>query len=420
MANPRQRRNLNFYPSLGAATAVLAIAFLLTFVATPAAQAQTFKVIHNFTGGQDGGNPYAGLAIDKPGNLYGTAYKYGAHSYGTVYQLKQKNGNWTVNPLYSFGGSDGAYPRARLVFGKNGTLYGTTYGSVGGYGVVFNLRPSASACKTALCPWTETVLHTFSAGADGAYPGYGNLIFDQNGNIYDTTVQGGHSNAGTVYELAPSGGGWTESVLYSFGGGSDGYYWYGSVAFDNDGNLYGTTYQGGLHNDGTIFQLVPSMGGWTENILYSFQNGTDGALPVAGVILDQLGNLYGTTYYGGTGGAGTAFELTPEGNGNWTFTTLYSFIGSHDCGPFDNLVPDGAGNLYGITYCGGANNLGSVFKLTPTSQPPWTYTSLHDFTGGNDGKNPYGTVVFDANGNLYGTASAGGSAGIGVVWEITP
>src|SRR5271165_6140847 len=173
MANPRQLRNLIFSLSLGAATAALAIAFLLIVVASQPAQAQTFNVIHTFTGAMDGRYPYAGVTLDKAGNLYGTAYGYPG-SYGTVYQLKYKNSNWTFNPLYTFtGGKDGAYPRARVIFGANGTLYGTTYEGGTGYGTVFNLRPQARACTAALCPWTETVLYAFKGGADGAYPGFG-------------------------------------------------------------------------------------------------------------------------------------------------------------------------------------------------------------------------------------------------------
>ena len=428
MRSQRQHRIRIFRINFRAVTIALTLTMLFAVLAvlTPAAQAQTFHVIHTFTGAGDGGNPAAGVTY-KAGNLYGTTYNYGTHGYGAVYQLKQKQGNWTVNPLYSFtGGKDGANPRARVVFGPGGSLFGTTAkGGSSNVGAVFELRPPASAPKSALFPWGETVLYAFEAGSDGAYPGYGDLIFDGAGNIYDNTIQGGKPyNAGCAYELTPSGGGYTESLLYCFGGGSDGVSPYDGLNFDNAGNLYGTTYNGGLHGNGTVFQLVPVGDAWMENIIYSFQNGKDGALPDGGVIaiVDQLGNLnlYGITSYGGTGGAGTVFQLTYEGNNNWSFTTLYSFTGSHNCGSNGNLMVDGAGNFYGTTYCAGANNLGSVFKLTPTAQPPWTYTSLHDFTGGNDGKIPYGNVIFDANGNLYGTASAGGSQGVGVVWEITP
>jgi uncharacterized repeat protein (TIGR03803 family) len=399
----------------------LAVVLLLAIAATPVAQAQTFHVLYTFTGGQDGGNPFAGLTLDKGGNLYGTAYGGGN---GTVYKLTHKGSGWTFNPLYSFtGSSDGGNPKARVIFGPNGTLYGTTYyGGAYDLGAVFNLRPSASACRTALCPWTETVLYSFEGSpSDGAHPGYGDLTFDQAGNLYGTTSYGGGYGDGVVYELTPAGSGWTESVLYGFAG-SDGAAPANGVIFDGSGNLYGTTVQGGLSGDGAVFQLAPSAGsGWTESLLYSFNNGSDGSFPVAGLIFDHSGNLYGPTSDGGTGGQGTVFELTPV-NGSWTYSVLYSLIappGGFQCGPWGTLVMDGAGNLYGTTRCNGANNLGTVFKLT-SSGSGWTYSSLHDFTGGDDGEYPYCNVILDANGNLYGTASAGGSGGDGVVWEITP
>ena len=408
-------RHLSTIPLVLSTLVMIALAIGLT----QSAQAQTFKVLHTFSGGQDGGNPEAGLTVDKAGNLYGTTNDYGNHGYGTVYELKLTKGNWTVSPLYEFtGGSDGGHPGpARIRIGPNGTFYGSTVlGGDNNNGVVYNLKPPATACRNVLCPWTQSVLYPFKGGSDGSQPS-GDLIFDQAGNLYGTTEGGGQGNLGTVYSVTPSG---FESSLQSFSG-SNGATPFSGVIFDNAGNFYGTTYQGGLHNDGTVFQVVPVAGGWMENIIYSFQNGSDGAFPVGGVVFDpSSGNLYGTTYSGGTGGAGTVFELTPEGNGNWSFTTLYSFTGNQDCGPYDTLVMDGAGSFYGTTYCGGANKLGSVFELTPTSKPPWTYTSLHDFTGGNDGKNPISNVTFDANGNLYGTASAAGSQGVGVVWEIAP
>ena len=425
MVKPRQIRNLIFSLSLGAATGALAIAFMLVVVAAQTAQAQTFKVIHTFTGAQDGGNPYTGVTLDKAGNIYGTTYYYGAHGYGAVYELKLKNGNWTVSPLYGFtGGKDGANPWARVIFGPDGVLYGTTeYGGSSNVGVVFKLQPTPTRPPTPLTPWIETVLYSFKGGSnDGGYPGYGDLLFYQ-GNIYNTTVNGGHSNCGSgcgvVYELTPSGSGWLESVIYFFSG-DDGAYPYSDVISDNAGNLYGTTVKGGLGNYGTVYELVPSMGSWTEYVLQSW-NENPGSYPFAGVIFDQsYTNLYGATDNGGTGGGGTVFELTPLGNYNWKYEgPLYSFTGSNYCGPEWPLVWDGAGDLYGITYCDGTHGYGNVFELIP-SNGGWTYKDLYDFTGGNDGKHPWGTVALDTNGNLYGTASAGGSTGVGVVWEITP
>jgi uncharacterized repeat protein (TIGR03803 family) len=214
-----------------------------------------------------------------------------------------------------------------------------------------------------------------------------------------------------------------ENTLYSFSGSpSDGSAPENGLIFDDAGNLYSTTLEGGINDLGTVFQLTPSGSGWAENILYKFQCGNDGLYSWAGLIFDPSGNLYGAASEVCGGGGGTVFELTPSG-GSWTYSLVYSFTRDANCtpggGPEGTLVMDGAGNLYGTTVCGGANDLGTVFKLTP-SGGSWTYTSLHDFTGGSDGRNPYCKVVFDTSGNLYGTASGGGSQNAGVVWEIRP
>jgi uncharacterized repeat protein (TIGR03803 family) len=195
--------------------------------------------------------------------------------------------------------------------------------------------------------------------------------------------------------------------------------------FDPSGNLYGVTRGGGPHSLGTVFQLTPTGSSWTENVLYSFQNGNDGEEPLAALILDGAGNLYGNSSDGGTGGSGTVFTLTPSGT-NWLFNVIYPLAGPRGSqqGPWARLLMDKAGNLYGTTRGGGKYGFGTVFKLTPLNGT-WTYTSLHDFTGGADGANPYGNVISDSNGNLYGTTAAGGnltpcSGGCGVVFMITP
>jgi uncharacterized repeat protein (TIGR03803 family) len=424
--------NVMFGASLRPQSAALAIMLMLLFlifvllfmaVTAQTAQAQTFKVLHSFTGGVDGSNPWAGLIMDKAGNLYGTTTGVAIGDGGKVFRLSKKGSGWVFTPLYSFrGGNDGAFPEARVIFGPDGSLYGTTSEGGGdscsayGCGTVFNLRPPAHASPNVLGGWAETVLYRFSGGTDGANPAFGDLIFDNAGSLYGTTLNGG-VDWGTVFQLTPSGSGWTKSVLYTFSGGSDGAGPYAGLIFDNAGNLYGTTVVGGTYGAGTVFQLMPSGSGWTENVLYSFQGGDDGGLPIAGLIFDQSGNLYGATINGGTGGGGTVFELTSSG-GSWTYSLLYSFTGGTQCGPWGTLVMDRAGNLYGTTQCDGAYGQGSVFKLTP-SDDTWMYTSLHDFAG-SDGGASLGNVIFDANGNLYGTATSGGSHGYGVVWEITP
>jgi uncharacterized repeat protein (TIGR03803 family) len=438
MANQGQHRDWILATSLRAVTAAMATGIVLVLILgiTQPAPAQTYTVIHNFSGGGDGANPYAGLTMDAAGNLYGTTLNGGA-GYGGVFKLKRAGSGFTLNPIYSFtGGNDGAGPVARVVIGSNGTLYGTAHAGgqqncanfqFPGCGLVFNLRPQPRACNTALCPWTESVLYSFTGASDGANP-WGNVIFDQSGNLYGTTEFGGipscGNGCGTVFKLAPSGGSWTETVLYSFTNGSDGSRPFGGVTFDTSGNLYGTNLLGagtGCENGqgcGTVFELAPSGSGWMENTIYAFQGGSDGGLPVAGVTFDQAGNLYTAALSYGSGGTGTVVELSPS-SGSWIFNLVFSFSGSHRRGPEANLVMDQAGNLYGTAFGAGAHGWGSVFKLTP-SGGTWMYTSLYDFMGGSDGGNPISTVVFDANGNLYGTATVGGTTGHGVVWEITP
>ena len=421
MGNLRQLR------SLTPATVKLAVAivFVLAVVAIQAAQAQTFNVLYTFTGGSNGENPSAGVTY-KAGNLYGTTWAGGPANYGTVYELKDIGSGWIYNPLYSFtGGTDGAVPSAPVVFGPDGALYSTAeFGGSNGDGTVFKLRPSPTACTTALCRWSESVLYTFEGSTDGSKPI--GLLFDQAGNLYGTTSGGGAYGDGTAYELTSSGSGWTKNILHSFGLDGDGITPYRSVLiFDNAGNLYGTTYFGGQYNAGTVFQLTPSGSGWTENVLYSFTGNGDGRYPYSGLIIDQSGNLYGTTTDAGSNYGGTVFELSPSGGG-WTYSVLYSLTGAlgDSCGPAYALVMDAGQNLYGTTECDGANSLGNVFKLTNTGGS-WSYTSLHDFTGGSDGSWPLSSVTFDTSGNLYGTTYFGGNLncyspyGCGVVWEIT-
>jgi uncharacterized repeat protein (TIGR03803 family) len=393
--------------------------------AIPSGYAQTFTVLHAFTGGADGGNPAAGLTIDSAGNLYGTT-QYGGSGYGTAFTLVHQGSGWLLSPLYSFsGGSDGANPSAGVVFGPQGSLYGTTqYGQAGGCnygtgcGTVFNLRPQATTCRSTFCSWSESVLYSFTGVSDGAAPALGDVIFDSAGNMYGTTLMGGAYSAGTVFELTPSGSGWSESILYSFTGGSDGGYPWAGLTLDSAGNLYGTTVLGGANEGGTVFQLTSSGAGWTENVLYSFEEGNDGGYPYGGLVFDPSGNLYGTTADGGQGGGGTVFKLTPS-HPSWTFSLVYSLSGGLYCGSTGNLIMDSAANLYGTTQCDGAYGQGTVFKLTP-SGGSWTYTSLHDFGGGGDGANPVGGVTLDSSGNLYSTASSAGTNGQGLVFEITP
>ena len=398
-----------------AAALAMAVAFTLAIIATPAAQAQTFQVIHNFKSGTDGAYGYVGLTPDLAGNFYGTAWAGGAHGYGTVFELKPSGSSWVFTTLYSFaGGNDGATPWGRVALAQDGTLYGTTaYGGQHGAGTVFHLTPPPTALAHY---WSETVIHHFT-GTDGEMP-LGDLAFDASGNIFGTTFDGGDSGSGVVYELTPSAGGWTESVLYAAQDNGDGELPRGGVTFDRSGNLYGAFSYAGPYLWGAVYQLSPSGSGWTEQTVYGFTGRGDGGDPVGGLLLDSYGNLYGQTYYGGSGGGGTVFQLTPA-DGGWNLNTLYGFSGPWGGGLAEKPVMDAAGNLYGTTYFDGKYLNGSVFKLT-ASNGGWTYTSLHDFTGNSAGGNPTCTLVFDAKGNLYGTTRHGGTYGSGVIFQITP
>jgi uncharacterized repeat protein (TIGR03803 family) len=401
----------------GAILGTLITAFLLMVSVSQLAHAQTYNVIYNFTGnGDDGASPYGGPTLDRLGNLYGTTYLGGANGSGSVYKLSSNGSSWTYSPLYSFkGGPDGAAPGfGSLAIGADSRLYGTTEGG-GNFGIAFSVQPAANICGSIGCPWTDNVLYRFGSGSDAAQP-LGGLTFDSAGNLYGTTSLGGDTGNGAVFQLTPSGQTWNESVIYSFAGGNDAFNPVAGVTLDAAGNLYGTTSFGGANGAGTVYKLTHSDSGWTETILYSFQGGSDGQAPVGGVIFDQAGNLYGTTFLGGDNGGGTVYELSPSGGG-WTLTTLYSFSGG--AGPYNFLTFDAGGNLYGATNGDGANGLGSVFKLTP-GDSGWSYTDLHDFAGDTDGSLPYGRVAVDAHGNIFGTAAVGGTDNQGVVWEITP
>lgn len=413
-----------------------ALVFVLVLFSTQNTEAQTFSVLHYFTGGNDGAAPVAGLTAAGAGKFYGTTLGGGTYDGGVVFQLTYRGEGWILSPLYALLSQqfDGADVAAGAVIGPNGHLYGTTQGyGMYGYGNVFELTPPPSVCKSANCSWNETILHSF-AGPDGGVPGPGNLLFDRAGNIYGTTTYGGANGEGVAYELSPSGGGWTEQVLYSFtgnpdGSSQDGAKPYGGLIFDAAGDLYGTTIQGGsCWPCGTLFELSPSSGNWTETILHDFNIENDGSCPVGTLLMDPQGNLYGTD--GGCDAPeAQIFELTPSG-GTWGFSVINTFgaCGGNYGGYYAGLTRDDAGNFYGVCASGppgSQSQYGFVFELTYNGT--WTLTDLHDFTG-SDGAFPTGPVVFDLNGNLYGTAQQGGMGdcagselnGCGTIWEITP
>ncbi len=290
-------------------------------------------------------------------------------------------------------GPGGNTPYAGVIFDAAGNLYGTT--SIGdgcACGVVYELMPGNGQ-------WTRKTLHVLSGnvGSDSM----SSLIFDPAGNLYGTASDGGAYHSGTVYELTPNNGKWNAKVLHSFGPNTnDGAAPYGSLAMDGSGNLYGTTYSGGTDGVGTVFELMNNNGKWTHKVLHEF-SGKNGANPQAGVTFDAAGNLYGTTYTGGTHNLGTAFELMPS-NGNWTYRLLYNFDGKNGANPEANVILDPAGKLYGTTYNGGSYNSGTVFEMI-FDHGQWKEKVLRSFTDTGDGGFPVASLVFGKNKNLYGT-----------------
>jgi uncharacterized repeat protein (TIGR03803 family) len=409
---------------------VLVAILVLPNVFSSRVGAQTETVLHSLKT-KEGASPLLGVIFDSSGNLYGVAGEEGGSGSGSVFELSPSGSSWTEKTLHSFnGGSDGSTPVGTLVFDKSGNLYGTTkLGGSHGVGVVYELTKSGST-------WSEKVLHNFGGGKDGEYP-TGNLVFDSTGNLYGTTEGGGsHGNGeenvgGTAFKVTPkSGTASTETVIHSFGGSGDGISPRASLIFDSAGNLYGTTFSGGTQASGTVFELSPKSGGsWTESILHNFNpvlnfGSTDGASPAAGLVFDSAGNLYGTTVAGGDGGGGVAFKLSPSGT-TWSETVLFPFFHTFysPSYPYSGLIFDKAGDLYGATLQGNQAAFsfqGTVFELTPTSSGYWNSITLYSFDGTHGSAPAIGSLVFDTSGNLYGATQAGGANKNGTVFEITP
>jgi uncharacterized repeat protein (TIGR03803 family) len=391
----------------GHSALMLVVGLVLVILATQSAQAQTFTVLLNFNG-SDGAWPYPTLTLDNAGNLYGTAYQGGyPDSVGVAFEVNP-DGTETVLHNFSTGNGDGYWPFAGLTRTANGNLYGTTYyGGTGcngqGCGIVFELDSTG----------IETVLYRFMGGtADGCNPD-GGVLRDGKGNLYGTTSQCGSSGYGTVWRLDTSG---TETLLHNFTGGSKdgGNPGYGDLIRDRNGNLYGLASAGGSTNYGTVWKLTKS---GRLTVLHSF-TGKDGAYP-GGLVRDATGTFYGTASSGGDtncnppSGCGTVWKVAESAK----FTVLHTFLGNDGVAPYAGVSRDEKGNLYGTTYYGGSSGEGIVFELRKGGK----LTMLHSFTCASDGCYPIGGVVLDKNGNLYGAAHYGGSSGAyGTVWKLTP
>jgi uncharacterized repeat protein (TIGR03803 family) len=363
-------------------------------------QAQTLAVLHTFTGGADGSIPMAGLTLDPAGNLYGTTNQGGSFEgqcypsgCGVVFRMTHHGAGWTQTPLYTFRGKpDGGSPVGRVILGPDGALYGTTYyGGAGGgpdscfnsaCGTVFKLQPPPNFCPSISCPWRETILYSFTSFADGAYPA-AEVAFDRAGNLYGTTALGGSGpcsyGCGTVFRLSPNGDGtWSKTTLYSFqGGASDGLFPASALVFDSAGNLYGTTFYGGTYECylgsypgcGTVFELTPTNSGWIETVLHIFTDGTDGGYPT-GLVFDSQGNLYGAA----------------------------------STGPYVQPGEFGAG---------------AIFELAPAQGGGWIFTVPYTFSNIGDGAQSPNAPAMDAAGNIYGSSEDGGEYGNGAVYKLT-
>lgn len=375
--------------------AVAPVLAVLLLSAAPPALAQSETLVYSFAPSPDGASPVAPLVLDGKGNLYGTTLDGGADRFGTVFKIAP-SGAETVLHSFPANSMDGALPEAALVLDSNGNLYGTTSsGGTHGVGMVFEVTSTG----------TETVLYTFTGGPDGGIP-YGGLVLDSEGNLYGTTRSGGAYHGGTVFELTPSG---SETVWHSFGHGSDGKFPYAGLVRDSNGNLYGTTMDGGTAGLGTVFEITES---GTETVLHSFTgtSGQDGAYPNAPLIRDAEGNLYSTTV-GGSKGASIAFEISASGKE----TVLYVFPTGDQA--YGGLAPDSRGNLYGTTKYGGTNKVGGVYEITVSGTVPTLYSFLKSQ---RDGYYPMAGLVLDSNGNLYGTTCRGGKHSNGAVFKVVP
>lgn len=392
---------------------MIAAAVTMMCAATAGAQTYTFNALYPFDG-TSGASPKGTLVSDASGNLYGTTEKGGADNYGTVFELVNNGGTYTEQVLYSFtGSSDGEYPSAGLTIDASGNLYGA---ASGGTADVFELVNAGGGT------YSFKVLYGFTSQSSGTGL-EGNLTLDANGDIYGVTAGGGN-NYGLVYELVNNGGVYSEKILYAFSGGSDGSIPDAGVTLDSKGNIYGTTVEGGANGWGAVYELVSNGGGgYNEETLYSFTDGSDGASPQAGVTLDSRGDIFGTNQGDGTNTFGAVFELVNNPAGVYTETTLHVFSNANSDGkaPESGVIMDANGDLFGTTeYGGGSANKGTVYELVySSSSGSYSEQILYVFTGAADGYYPKAGILLDSSGDLFGSSQNGGSSSDGAIWELS-
>ena len=388
---------------------------LVSVVAFGAEAPAGYTKLHDFTASQ-GARPNSGVVTDAAGNVYGTLALGGPEKAGTIYRL-DRHGVLTV--LYAFHGvPDGRIPDSAPILDQAGNLYGTTgYGGAQDSGAVWRLSPPRFSGGV----WTETILHSFGAGNDGATP-QARLLEGADGTLYGTTVFGGTTGNGTVYALQPTGGAaYTETVLYDFQGGlTDGANPVAGLLADNQGGFYGTTAGGGVGangGNGTVFHLTRSGGSFANTTLHFFQGApADGAGTFSQLVADPNGILYGTTFLGGSRNAGTAFAVAPGGQE----TVIANFGGARGRFPYCGLLFGAAGDLWGTTYDGGTDRKGTVFRLTPPEPGArlWSEQVVWSFAGAPDGSHSYATLAPGRAGTLVGTTFRGGATNHGTVFEV--
>lgn len=399
-------------------TRLIAVA---VFASASTARAATYSVLHSFGGADDGEYPGTARLLHEGSRLlFGTTPGGGTSNQGVVFRLSKSNGVWTEDVPYSFtGGSDGANPVAGLTKDSTGSLFGTTsQGGSAGFGTVFRLAKSHGA-------WALHTIYSFTGGDDGGYPNSSMIIDGATGALYGTTQTDGAHDCGTVFELSPSGGGWKESTVHGFGNRNraDGCTPDSSVAEASNGALYGVTEAGGPATGGAVYELFRGKAGWVEKTLYGFGYGGGGYAP-GDMVLAQSGRfIYGTTYEGGKYNEGTVFALSHSHRG-WSETDLYDF--NYNAQNNDGANPVGISfdrlrTLYVTTFVGGMRGqLGTIAELTQ-SQGIWTESILHLFGGDGEGNNPYSRLIEDRrSGALFGTTAGGGTSGRGTVYEVTP
>jgi uncharacterized repeat protein (TIGR03803 family) len=403
---------------------ILALAAIVFTFGTFASAQYTLTDLHNFGSENDGVSAEAAPVIDSSGNLFGVTAFGGTIGGGMAYELSPSSTGWTYAALYNFPltrSTDASGPNGSLILDTQGNLYGVShFGGTSNRGTVFEISPSFTG-------WTESVLYSFAGStSDGEEPS-GSLIFDSSGNLYGTTPLGGAHDSGTVFELTPSSSGWTEQIIYSFTGKSDGAGPGGNLLIDSTGRIYGMAALGGAVNSqccGTIFRLTNASGSWRFDLIFNFRGNTGGSAPDA-IVFDSAGNIYGTADFGGTGctttiGCGVVFKLTPSASGGpWKEKILHAFNKQEGEYP-SGAAFDFKGNLYGTCSGGASLNEGNVWELTPTASGPWIFTSLFVFGEASDGYEDNSGVIVDPKGNLYGGTTNGGAIGGGTIFELSP